>query len=434
MTKKITFIFLVLMLSACQSVSVKETPNLYRIAELLVESGDRCVKKSGFDDRIGKGKIQDYREIQVAVNKPNWFKAKFEKQYTTGGGYVYGYTMINIKNHKSACGSMIDNIKHDRQYRISEWRAATELDAYKAIYGSDEYMHSRALNNEPQKDVATILKEMQVAGEKCKSKMQEKHSLEFEILKRGLIPTSEKEWAQQRGDLDRKLTGLEAQAFKVYLSETKKCADEARLKYEHLIPELYSAFDGIAQDSEFISEKLTDRKITIKDWLDQHVRFLLEKQNKIAKAIEPYEHEFKELVYEKLQDTNSLNNSSATDSVFVYENSTAVVKIHGEKGFIKVKSDGKFYENFYDLVSDGRDVEVGYFVDDRKFKPKRYDFDYKTVRKLKAREKDGVREIIAKDENMVADLISKLDNGHYLYLSGKDPVSERFGWWRLERR
>ena len=136
---------------------------------------------------------------------------------------------------------------------------------------------------------------------------------------------------------------------------------------------------------------------------------------------------------EYLANAENETNKSIYEKIYVYENSTAVVKIHGPKRIIKVKSDGKHYDYIYNLIKSNSEIDVGFFVRDNKIKPKRYEFHYEPVTRLKARIENGVKTIIVKDHLLIRKIISNLSGGKYLYLSAKETDGDRFKWWRLEK-
>jgi hypothetical protein len=74
-----------------------------------------------------------FRDYQVAENKPNWFKARYEVPTGFSSGYVQGYLMYNPVTLGWACGSLTDNIKHDKKLGITGWDDASGTDVYKAF-------------------------------------------------------------------------------------------------------------------------------------------------------------------------------------------------------------------------------------------------------------------------------------------------------------
>ena len=88
-----------------------------------------CLKR--FD--VEKVNRRHFRDYEIAENNPSWFKVRYEVPKLFGNGYVKGYVMFNPLTQNWACGSLVDNVKHDKKFGITGWDDASGTDAYKAF-------------------------------------------------------------------------------------------------------------------------------------------------------------------------------------------------------------------------------------------------------------------------------------------------------------
>ena len=132
MKKLFSLLFIITLTSSAWAKS----DSLERLGDEMarfLDGGAKCIRS--FDHE--KVTRRHFRDYQVAENKPNWFKARFEVPSDIGSGYVQGYLMYNPVTLGWACGSLTDNVKHDKKLGITGWDDASGTDVYKAFNSID---------------------------------------------------------------------------------------------------------------------------------------------------------------------------------------------------------------------------------------------------------------------------------------------------------
>jgi len=121
---------LVLFLYGCSIVPFSgEKPSTHKLRLALVDIIKTCIAHR---EPIWKITHLQLRDLEIAENSPNWFKARFEVPIR-GGVYkgTKGFVMLNPHTQNWACGSLTDNEDFDAKFNISGWRNVDEQDAIK---------------------------------------------------------------------------------------------------------------------------------------------------------------------------------------------------------------------------------------------------------------------------------------------------------------